>query len=151
MQRPSSRRCEPSGRQDERKAGVVRHKAATWFTEIPQHPDLTQSSPGDRSLSEISGAAEFIAAIFKEPLGTVGFNLLVLQDQITEMVEYAKTDAYHKVWYKLHVCPDASRWQDVLILCKLCFSLPPSNGRVERIFSSLKLIKMDGSQDQATS
>ena len=76
-------------------------------------------------------------------------NLLVLQDQITEVIEYARsylsieTEAYHKVWYKLHVCPDASRWKDILILCELCFSLPFSNGRVERIFLSMKLIKTD--------
>ena len=29
----------------------------------------------------------------------------------------------HKVWYKLHVCPDASRWTNVLVLCELAFSL----------------------------
>lgn len=47
---------------------------------------------------------------------------------------------YHKVWYELHVCPD-SRWQDVLVICRLWFSLPFSNGCVDRIFPSLKLIK----------
>ena len=59
------------------------------------------------------------------------------------MHEAIETEAYHKVWYKLHVCPDASRWKDILILCELCFSLPFSNGRVERMFSSMKLIKTD--------
>ena len=97
----------------------------------------------------MSGAVELIATTFGEPLEAVGVNLLVLQDQITEVVEYARsylsieTKAFHKVWYKLHVCLDASRWKDILILCELCFSLLFSNGRVERIFSSMKLIKTD--------
>jgi hypothetical protein len=66
---------------------------------------------------------ELIATTFREPLEAVGVNLLVLQDQITEVVEYAQSylsDAYHKVWHKLHVCPNASRWKlwkDNLILC----------------------------------
>lgn len=100
-------------------------------------------------MSEVSAAVELIATTFREPLEAVGVNLLVLQDQITEIVEYARnylsieSEEYHKVWYKLHVCPDASRWHNVLLLCELCFSLPFSNGRVERIFSSLKLIKTD--------
>ena len=92
---------------------------------------------------------DLIATTFHEPLEAIGVNLLVLQDQVTEVVEYARSylsiesEGYHKVWYKLHVCPDASRWKDVLILCELCFSLPFSNGRVETIFSSLKLVKTD--------
>jgi hypothetical protein len=117
----------------------------TWRPVATDENDLesAESSPGDKSLSEVSSAVELIATTFREPLEAVGVNLLVLQDQITEVVEYARsylsieTEAYHKVWYKLHVCPDASRWKDILILCELCFSLPFSNGRVERIFSSL--------------
>ena len=31
----------------------------------------------------------------------------------------------------------------MLVLCELCFSSPFSNGRVERIFSSLKLVKTE--------
>ena len=123
----------------------------TWRSVATDENDLefVESSPGDKSLTEVSGAVELIATTFREPLEAVGVNLLVLQDQITEIVEYAlsylsiETEVYHKVWYKLHVCPDASRWKDILILCELCFSLPFSNGRVERIFSSLKLIKTD--------
>ena len=41
----------------------------------------------------------------------------------------------------LHVCPDAAKWPSVLVLCELVFSLPFSNGRVEQIFPSLKLLK----------
>jgi len=39
------------------------------------------------------------------------------------------------------VCPDATGWANVLLLCKLIFSLPFSNSWVEQIFSSLKYLK----------
>ena len=111
--------------------------------------DATDSSCSDKSLTEVLMAVELIATMFREPLEAVGINLLVLQHKIAEVVEYARSylsiesEEYHKVWYKLYVCPDASRWRDILVLCELCFSLPFSNGRVERIFSSLKLVKTE--------
>lgn len=106
-------------------------------------------SLADNSLAKVSGAVELIATTFRAPLEAVGINLLVLQDQIIEVVEYARcylsieSDDYHKVWYKLYICPDATKWKDILVLCDLCFSLPFSNGSVERMFSTLKLIKTD--------
>ena len=39
--------------------------------------------------------------------------------------------------------PDADRWTNVMVLCKLSFSLPFSNGSGERMFSSLKVVKSD--------
>ena len=48
---------------------------------------------------------------------------------------------YQKVWYKLHTCPDKGKWPNLLKLCALAFSLPFCNGRVEQIFSSLKVVK----------
>ena len=109
--------------------------------------ESAENSSGDKSLSDVLVAVDLIATTFREPLEAVGVNLLVLQDQVTEVVEYARSylsiesEGDHKVWYKLHVCPDASRWQDVLVLCELCFSLPFSNGRVERIFRLLNLTR----------
>ena len=40
-------------------------------------------------------------------------------------------DAYHKVWYKLHMSADSSRWTNALILTELCYSFPFSNGSIE--------------------
>ena len=72
---------------------------------------------------------------------------MTLQDEIEDAVDYARSylslesTKYRKVWYLLHVCPDAAKWPSVLVLCELVFSLPFSNGKVEQIFSSLKLLK----------
>ena len=124
----------------------------TWrpvITAAAESDSELETSPEDKSLAEVVAGVELIATTFQEPLKAVGVSLLILQDEITEVVEYARnylsieTEEYRKVWYKLHVCPDANNWTNILILCELCFSLPFSNGSVERMFSTLKLVKTD--------
>ena len=121
----------------------------TWRQVSTDTAESESDSQPDKSLSEVVAAVELIATTFREPLESVGVNLLVLQDEVKEVVEYARNylsienERYHKVWYNLHVCQDANRWPQVLILCELCFSLPFSNGTVERMFSMLKVIKTD--------
>ena len=55
----------------------------TWHSVATDENDLesAESSPGDKSLTEVSGAVELIATTLREPLEAVGVNLLVLQDQ----------------------------------------------------------------------
>ena len=62
-----------------------------------------------------------------------------IHDEVEEAVQYARkffsiADDYHKIWYKLHVVPNATKRPNVLLLCNLLFSLPVSNDRVESIF-----------------
>ena len=101
----------------------------------------------DCSLVEVREAVEKIAAHFRIPLEAKGVSLVTLQDEVEEIVEYARTyldiscTEYRKVWYKLYSCADAREWPNILALCELSFSLPFSNGRVEQIFSSLKALK----------
>ena len=101
----------------------------------------------DPSLTELKAAIELITSLFGEPLEATGVALSSLQDEIENAVDYARkyvgleSTHYRKVWYNLHICPSASSWPNLLLLCELVFSLPFSNGRVEQIFSSLKIIK----------
>ena len=82
--------------------------------------DTADSSCRDKSLTEVLIAVELIVEAV----------VLVLQDQIAEVVEYARnylsieSEEYHKVWYKLYICPDASRWRDILVLAS-CASVHP--------------------------
>ena len=68
----------------------------------------------------------------------------IIQDELEEVVEYAQkylavdTESYRKVWYKLHTCPDASKWPNVL---ELVFSLPFTTSHVEQMFSFVKTVK----------
>lgn len=50
---------------------------------------------------------------------------------------------YRSVWWRLFHAPSASEWANALALIELLFSLPASNGKVERVFSQLNLIKSD--------
>ena len=90
---------------------------------------------------------DHIATQFRLPLEAKGVSLVTLQDEVEEAVEYARTyldvshTEYRKVWYKLYSCPDARKWPNILSLSELSFSLPFCNGRVEQIFSSLKVLK----------
>ena len=124
----------------------------TWCPVVTAAMDSdaeSESSPEDKPLTEVLSAVELIAKTFQEPLEAVGISRLVLQDEVTEAVEYARnylsieTEQYHKVWHKLYISPDTTKWSNVLVLCKLCFSLPFLNGSVERMFSALKLVKTD--------
>lgn len=98
-------------------------------------------------LAEMREAVEYITSHFREPLEAKGVTMANMQDEIEEIVTYARKylnigrEGYHKVWYKLHTAPDASKWPNILRLCVLLFSLPFSNGHVERIFSVMKIIK----------
>ena len=92
---------------------------------------------------------EYITSHFREPLEAKGVVLAGIQDEIEEIVQYARKylgieqEGYQKIWYKLHTAPDIEKWPNVLRLCELLFSLPFSNGHVERMFSSLKVIKTE--------
>jgi len=87
---------------------------------------------------------DFLASNFRVPLEVKGVVIAILQDEVEEAVEYARgyldidQSEYQEVWYKLYTCPDKSKWPN---LCALTFSLPFSNGRVEQIFSLLKVVK----------
>ena len=50
---------------------------------------------------------------------------------------------YQAVWWCLFHCPCSSEWKNCLSLVELLFSLPSSNGKLERTFSQLKIIKTE--------
>ena len=103
----------------------------------------------DTSIQEVKEAVEVISSHFKIPLEAKNLTTVTLQDEVEEVVEYARKYIniseveYRKIWYKLFCCPDSGKWPNILILCELAFSLPFSNGRVEQIFSRMKEIKSD--------
>lgn len=88
----------------------------------------------DPSLTELKAAIELISSRFRDPLEASGVIVSSLQDEIEDAVEYAgqylslESIHYRKVWYNLHICPSASSWPNLLLVCELVFSLPFSNG-----------------------
>ena len=112
--------------------------------------DTMETSENTDDLEEIRKAVEYVTSQFRQPLEAKGVDLTSIQDQVEEIVTYTRkylkigTEDYQKIWYKLHTSPVAdSTWPGILRLSELIFSLPFSNGHVERLFSTLKFIKTD--------
>jgi len=93
-------------------------------------------------------ALEAVSQWFAIPLEKAGIDTSAILEEWNDMVEYSKqylnlVQDYKNVWWKLFNCVDSKRWSNVLGLVELLFSLPLSNGHLERVFSQLKLIKTD--------
>jgi len=84
---------------------------------------------------------------FCSPLNGADAQVNEIHAEFEAMMHYAtqyislSTLEYRSVWWRLYHAPSASEWSNTLILVELLFSLPASNGKVERVFSQVNLIK----------
>ena len=84
---------------------------------------------------------------FSYPLTNAGICIEKIHSEFESMLQYGcqyialSTLEYRAVWWRLFHAPVASEWLNALTLVELLFSLPSSNGIVERIFSQMKVIK----------
>ena len=90
----------------------------SWFGSLDKDND---------GFTAVIEAVEYIISHFREPLEAKGGNMSSIHDEVEEIVQYTRkffsiADDYHKIWYKLHVMPDATKWPNVLLLCNLLFS-----------------------------
>ncbi len=95
-------------------------------------------------------AVDRLGVRFKVPLEEAGVEIKELPKEMREIMTYASqfislsTMSYQAVWWRLFHAPDSSSsWSNILTLAQLLFSLPISNGKLERVFSTLKTIKCD--------
>ena len=100
--------------------------------------------------SEVSfgyAALDAICQWFCVPLERAGIDCSEVQEEWDDMVEYAKQylnlvqEDYKVVLWKLFNAVNAKKWSNILAVVELLFCIPIANGRVERVFSQLKLIK----------
>ena len=123
-----------------------------------QHPDLltdaltvlaTQGWQKSEDASFANTALQSLSARFEVPLQKAKVDITLLEEEWEDMVEYAKRylnlvqEDYQTIWWKLFNSVDSKKWTNVLSLVELLFCLPMANGHVERLFSSLKLVKTD--------
>ena len=86
---------------------------------------------------------------FKHPLKSKGVVIAQLKDEFLDMITYANqfislaTIYYQSVRWRLYHAPNASSWSNILQLVRLLLTLPVSNGKLERVFSTFRLIKVD--------
>jgi len=81
------------------------------------------------------------------PLLKANARVEAIHSEFESMLEYAchyislSTLEYSAVWWRLLHAPVSPEWENVLTLVELLFSLPSSNGMVERLFSQMKVDK----------
>ena len=84
---------------------------------------------------------------FSYPLTKAGICIEKIHSEFESMLKYGcqyfalSTLEFLVVWWRLFNAPVASEWLNALTLVELLFSLPSSNGIVERVFSQMKVIK----------
>ena len=94
-------------------------------------------------------AVDRLAVRFEKPLEAAGVVVTELRQEFKEMLEHSiqfislSTICYQEVWWRLFHAPGATRWSNILTLAELLFSLPASNGKLERCFSTMKIVKTD--------
>ena len=69
---------------------------------------------------------------------------LTIKEEWDDMLEYSKRYlnlVQEVIWWKLFCAADAKKYVNVSAVIELLFWLPIANGRVERVFSQLKMIK----------
>ena len=94
-------------------------------------------------------AVDHLVQRFATPLERAGVETDEVTREFREMITYATQYIalsvldHHSVWWRLFHAPCSSEWTNALALAKLLFSLPASNGKLERIFSLLKIIKVN--------
>ena len=80
---------------------------------------------------------------FRIPLEGAAAEVSEIRGEFEAVVSYAtqfislSTVEYQSVWWRLFHAPNSSQWSNVLMLASLLFSLPVSNGKLERMFSQV--------------
>ena len=93
-------------------------------------------------------AIERLVEQFATPLLGAEADTNAIKEEFANMIEYAvqymtiSSLDYHSVWWRLFHAPNSAEWSNALILAELLFSLPASNGKLERVFSTLATIRL---------
>ena len=92
-------------------------------------------------------AVDRLVERFTLPLQAAGVQLEEIHAEFYAVLQYAcqyislSILDYQAVWWRLFHAPVAVEWTNILTLVELLFSLPVSNGKVERVFSQVNVIK----------
>ena len=92
-------------------------------------------------------AIDHLVQKFTIPLQGAGADIQEIRTEFDAMLQYAcqyislSTLSYQGVWWRLFHAPVSTEWANALTLVELLFSLPVSNGTLERVFSQVNVIK----------
>ena len=111
---------------------------------------LTEASGSDGDQEGYSDAIVRLYTKFSTPLGSAGIEVGLITTEFNDMLAYADqfislpTTSYQCVWWKLFHSSNSSDWTNVLTLARLLFTLLVSNGKLERVFSTIKTSNLTG-------
>ena len=92
-------------------------------------------------------AIDRLVECFEFPLQSAGADTDLIKPEFESLLSYAghfiqlSTVDYQSVWWRIFHSPSCNEWTNLLILIQLLFALPASNGKIERVFSQLNVIK----------
>lgn len=116
-----------------------------WSDLELMHDILILSTQGWEKLKEdeneeVKNSITRVVERFQIPLKGAGTAVYDILPEFNDIIDYAlsyislSTLYYRSIWWRLFHAPGSTSWSNVLILIELLFSLPASNGKVERIF-----------------
>ena len=118
-----------------------------WQKIVDEHIDVSADAEETQGSENPLDAIHRLVERFRVPLEGAAAEASEIRWEFEAMILYAtqfislSTMEYQSVWWRLFHAPDSSEWSNVLCLASLLFSLPVSNGKLERTFSQLNLIK----------
>ena len=93
-------------------------RALLAFLETQNWQEKDTGNDSVEDMVDIRAAVQCLVSMFRTPLESRGVCIATIQDELEEAVEYARkylgTESYRKIWYKLHTCPDSSKWSNLL-------------------------------------
>ena len=128
----------------------LRDRIKSHHVQLLTHVLTVLATNGWENSEEISFGHDAVHALttrFFVPLNHASVNCSVLVDEWDAMVDYARRyldlvrDDHRVIWWKLFQSADAKYWSNILVLVELLFCILVANGRVEQLFSYLKIIK----------
>ena len=130
----------------------LRNRIKYQDTELLNHTLTILATKGWQRTESIPfghAALDAISTRFQTPLESASVDCFAVKDEWDSMVEFGRNflnlvqEDYKIIWWKLFNSVDAQKWSHVLSVVELLFCLPMANGQVERVFSQLKLIKIN--------
>ena len=94
-------------------------------------------------------AVDHLVEKFSIPLEEAGAVIAGIHSEFADIMQYAAqyfslpTMEYRAAWWRIFNAFQASEWTSALLLVQTLFSLPASNGKLERVFSTVNVIKVD--------
>ena len=91
---------------------------------------------------------DYLINRFQAPLLKRNIYVSLRKEEWDDMTDYARRyfnlvqESYRVIWWKLFNCTESGTWTNILALVSLLFCLPVSNGKLERVFSLMKNIKL---------